>query len=142
MNSPSTEDLVSLIFTVTRLVKEKTVMAGKINPLSIVQLKILSVVSKHEAPTMKDIADSLFITSPSATVAINHLVKDGQLERVPDRIDRRVIHLKMTAKGKKVFVKCRREVLQKISEVLEKLNNRERLELAKVFSKIIDSYKK
>jgi DNA-binding MarR family transcriptional regulator len=96
MNSPSIEDLISLIFTVTRLVKEKTVMAGKISPLSIVQLKILSVVSKHEAPTMKDIADSLFITSPSATVAINNLVKDGQLERVPDKIDRSFIRLNMT----------------------------------------------
>jgi len=142
MKNASIEELVSLMFMASRLVREQTVGHGTHCSVSIAQIKILSIMKDGGTPTMKEIANSLLITSPSATVAINQLVKNGQLKRIPDKTDRRVIRLKITAKGKKTFNEHYKVFVEKIGEVLKKLNVQERAAFAGIFKKIINAYQR
>jgi len=142
MEKIDNKELISLFFTASRLIREKTAGHGTVGCLSIAQLKILSVISERGNPTMKEIADSLFITSPSATSAIDHLVEEGQLKRIPDSEDRRVIRLELTESGKKVFKEGYKQIVAKISEVLDKLDTKEKEFFASIFTKIINCYKK
>lgn len=140
MKDVKVEELISLMFMSGRLIHKQTAGRAKADPRSISQMTILSLISEGGSPTMKDIADSLCITSPSATTAINHLVKAGQLKRVPDKDDRRVIRLEITAKGREIVKKIKKDVVAQISEVLEKLNTQERNAFAGIFRKIINAY--
>jgi len=141
-NNASVEELVSLMFMAGRLMREQTVGHGTHCTLSIAQIKVLSIAKDGGTPTMKEIANSLLITSPSATVAINQLVKNGHLERISDEKDRRIIRLKITPKGKKTFDDHYKIFIEKIGEVLKKLNNQEKAAFAGIFKKIINAYQR
>ena len=142
MKNASVEELVSLMFMASRLIREQTVGHGTHCSLSVAQIKVLSIAKDGGTPTMKEIANSLLITSPSATAAINQLVKNGHLERIPDKTDRRVIRLKITAKGKKTFDEHYKIFVAKIAEVLKHLNNQEKAAFAGIFKKIINAYQR
>lgn len=142
MKNTSIEELISLIFMAGRLFREQTVGHGNHCSLSMAQLKVLSIVSENETTTMKDVANSLLITSPSATAAINQLVKSGHLERIADKNDRRVVRLKITLKGKDAFTEHFKILTEKIGEVLKNLNAQEKNAFAGIFKKIINAYKR
>jgi len=142
MKNVSIEELISLMFMAGRLMREQTVGHGNHCSLSVAQIKILSIAREGNLPTMKEVANSLLITSPSATAAINQLVKNGHLERVPDKNDRRIIRLKITAKGKKTFDDHFKIFVDKIGEVLKNLNTQEKAAFAGIFKKIINAYQR
>lgn len=142
MKNTTAEELVSLMFMASRLIREQTAGHGQHCSLSVAQLKILSIVIDDGAPTMKDIANSLLVTSPTATAAINQLVKSGQLERIPDKNDRRIIRLKITTKGKETFKKHYKMITEKVGEVLNKLSLQEKAAFAGIFKKIVNAYKR
>jgi len=142
MKNVSIEELISLMFMAGRLMREQTVDHGTHCSLSIAQIKILSIAKNGETPTMKEVAHSLLITSPSATAAINQLVKNGYLERISDKSDRRIIRLKITAKGKKTYEDHYKILIEKIAEVLKNLNAQEKAAFAGIFKKIINAYQR
>ena len=74
MENKDLDNLIPLIFTMKRLIREQ--IAGHGDMVSLMQLKILSLVLEKGTPTMKEVANSLFITLPSATSAIDRLVRD------------------------------------------------------------------
>jgi DNA-binding MarR family transcriptional regulator len=60
----------------------------------------MKFIADHTKPKMKDLADYLSITAPSATALINELVKDGFVACTADKSDRRASRLALTMKGK------------------------------------------
>lgn len=138
-NDAQTEALVPLIFNVIRLVREQTAGKGKLDAVSLVQIKILAFVLEKDNPTMNEIAKSLLITAPSATSAIQLLVKDGQLKRITDDTDRRVVRLKITSKGTAIFKKRRSDATKIIGKMLVDLKDREKNDFANILTKIINS---
>lgn len=52
---------------------------------------------------MSDIAAALHITVGSLTTSMNGLVKKGYTERERSGKDRRVVYIRLTAKGKKAY---------------------------------------
>lgn len=139
MNKQSKNDLISLIFTATRLIRERTAGHGKVDPFSMAQFKVLALVSEKGSPTMKEVADLLYITSPSATAIINRLVKARELERIYDKEDRRIVRLMLTEKGRKSLAERREAVTARMSKVIESLNKKERDDLANILIKIINT---
>ncbi len=139
MENTSIQELVPLIFTLNRLIREQISGHGNIDPLSLTQLKILAFILEKGNPTMKEIANSLFITLPSATSAINRLVGDHQLKRIADTRDRRIVRLEITDKGKNIYNKCYKDVLTRMNKLLLQLNIEERKEYARILTKIITS---
>ena len=139
MSIQSKNELISLIFTATRLIRERTTRHGNVNPFSMAQFKVLAFVAEKETPTMKDIADFLYITSPSATAIINRLVKARELERVYGKEDRRIVRLKLTERGKKSLAEGREIAIAKMSKVIESLNEKEKNDLANILTKIINT---
>jgi len=139
MSKQSKNNLISLIFTATRLIRERTAGHGKVDPFSMAQFKVLALISEKGSPTMKEVADLLYITSPSATAIINRLVETRELERIYDKKDRRIVRLRLTEKGKKSFVERREVVTARMSKVIESLNEKEKGDLANILTKIINT---
>lgn len=139
MNDINKKDLISLIFTATRLIRERTAGHGKFDPFSIAQCKVLAFVAENNLPTMKDVAGFLYITSPSATAIINQLVKAGEIQRIYDQEDRRIVRLRLTEKGDKALVERRKEVSARMSKVLESLTEKDKESFAEILTKIINN---
>ena len=59
------------------------------------------------------------------------MVKKGFVERINDEKDRRIIRLKVTGDGKKVFETIRQELTLSFSKILEKMNEQDAKALLK-----------
>ncbi len=72
----------------------------KFDPSTWLQIETMKFISDHDKPKMKDLADHLSITAPSATSLVNGLVKSGFVSCATDWRDRRTSRLVLTRKGK------------------------------------------
>jgi len=132
------DELVSLILGVirsmhSRLNKQHQVDFSKISPLKV---QVLGFIKKQKNPLMKDVADFLLITPPSATSLINSMVKEKLIIRRPDDTDRRIVHLRITLKGNKILCQGFKEITNHMKEVFACLTEKERKQLSNIYRKI------
>lgn len=126
--------IVSLIFTVRNLMHEK-VAQEKDKKVSFLQLITLRFI-KHKKPTMKEIADYLTITAPSATVLCGNLMREGAVKREEEKEDRRIIRMIITKKGEAYLKKGNAEIAKRIENNLMVLTKKEQEELTRILGKV------
>lgn len=73
------------------------------DPASMLRLAAVAYVRERGTPPMRELADYLCITPPSATSLINGLVAAGHLARKRDPLDRRTVRLAVTPAGAKLL---------------------------------------
>ena len=132
--------LISMVFATSRLIRERAKDREKIDPFSFLQLETLRYVAEKDNPSMKDIADYLCVTPPSATSLINSLAEAGQLERIHDKNDRRFVRLIVTHKGKTALARGFKKITTRMRRILSNLNARERSDLFKILEKLSRAY--
>ena len=132
--------LVSLIFTATRLIRERAEQKERIDPFSFLRLGTLHYVEKNANPTMRDIAKHLCVSPPSATSLINGMVKSQFLSRLDSKDDRRIVRLALTAKGKKALKAGFLRVNRRMESVLKNLNAEDQKHLTKILEKLVNVY--
>ena len=131
--------IVSLIFTVRSLTHEKAIEKNNKNA-SFLQLITLRFI-EYKKPTMKEVADYLTITAPSATSLVNNLAKDELVKREEEKGDRRIVKIVITLKGERYLKKGMEYLSQKIKKNLEILSQKEQMELAKILRKLATNLK-
>ncbi len=111
--SPSTDTparIIQLWMEISRLLRKsmskKAPGACQMNHL---QMHGMLVVAEHPDITMKELADLLHISSPSATSFVDRLVKLSWLERVADTKNRKLVHLRMLPAGKDALAQAVKE---------------------------------
>ena len=134
--------LISMIFAVSRLIRERAKDREKIDPFSFLRLETLRYVAEKDNPSMKDVADYLCVTPPSATSLINSLVEAGQIERIYDKDDRRFVRLAVTPKGKTALASGFKKITTRMRRLLSNLNAKERSDLFKILEKFARAYQK
>lgn len=134
------EQLISLIFGTTRLIRERTQGSERIDPFSFLRLETLRYVAERDNPSMKKIADYLCVTPPSATSLIESLVKKGQLTRMFDKKDRRIVRLAITPKGTKTIEKGFSMLAKQMKQILDKLDDKEIDDLSSILEKLSRLY--
>lgn len=132
MSSP--RELTSLIFAVGRLLRERS--AADL-PASYLHLATLRFIDDKKGPLMRDIAAYLRIAPPSATSLVHTLVKQGEVRRIADQNNRRVVRVEVTGKGKKTLSDSAGRKHDFIEDLIRKLNKREQTELQKILQKMI-----
>jgi DNA-binding MarR family transcriptional regulator len=63
-------------------------------------LAVLRLVRAHDGVTVRQVADALQMQSSNASALVSTLSGKGLLRREPDRDDRRVVHLHLTAEAR------------------------------------------
>jgi len=132
------EELIPLILGAVRalhshLKKNHGLDFSRISPLKI---QTLGFIKKQKNPLMKDVADFLAITPPSATSLIESLAKDKLIIRHFDHKDRRVVHLRITDKGSRILSKGFKEMICHMKEVFTCLTEKEKKQLIGIYRKI------
>ena len=103
----------------------------------ISQIDTLAYIAEKENPSMKEIADYLKITPPSATAIIETLQKKGLITRVSGEKDRRTIRVALTPKAWKFFKSIHKRKFAIFTKMLSKLNETEKKQFIKIITILI-----
>lgn len=68
------------------------------------QPEILEYLKEHGDCSQKELADFLGVTPASIATSLKRMSKSGFIERTADETDRRINRLRLTQKGKEVFL--------------------------------------
>lgn len=131
------DQIISLIFMTRRVMHEQVRNEAHKN-FSALHFVTLQYV-KENKPLMKDLADFLAITPPSATSLINSLVEDKMIKRTTDENDRRLVRIVLTKNGDEQMKKCKQKMTGHMKERLARLDEKEQKELIKILIKITEA---
>ena len=87
------------------------------------QIDAISYIAEQGNPSMREIADYLKITPPSATSMVSTMQKNGLITRVANSKDRRTVRITLTLKAWKLFKsfhKIKFDIIKKMFSRLEK----------------------
>jgi len=134
------EKLLSAIFNIGRLVKEEIGQSNCLADFTQTEIEVLKFLHGRRKTTMKSIADYLHIKPSSTTPVIDNLAKKGNIKRISDNKDRRVVYIELTAKGSTNLQKKYKSIHKTIKNVFGKLNDKDKKNLIIILQKI--SYEK
>jgi DNA-binding MarR family transcriptional regulator len=137
MQIAMTQDLVDRIMGATlgisRTLRQK--MACKADEHgNMLQIHALVHIREKEGMTMKEMADYLKITSPSATSFVNRLVKLGWVQRITDAKNRKLVRLKVSPAGMRMLESKMAERKAEMRQVLSLLPSQDQKDLARILS--------
>lgn len=128
--------IINLIFTLRKLTHGR--VAAKLGKeLSYSQLVTLHYI-RDEKPLMKDLADFLAITPPSATSFVDTLVKAGLAKRIFEAGDRRTVRIAIAKKGERYLKLGMDEAVKEMRSRLERLTAKEHQALANILEKLAE----
>ena len=134
------ENIISLIFSLGRLVREHTDEGNPNNP-SFIQLEMMKRISETKGLTMKDVAQFLCIKAPSVTYLMEDLVNSGYAKREQDESDRRLVKIILTSKGKKALETLYPHRADSLRKVLSQLGIVEKKMFTSILERIHEIYK-
>jgi DNA-binding MarR family transcriptional regulator len=104
--------------------------------LSAPQVHTLLALGNDGALAMGDLARRVGITEKTATGLVDRLERDGLVQRVRDDADRRVVHVRLTARGEAAHQRIDRGMLQKLTWLLTRLDAADRRDLFRIIEKL------
>lgn len=135
------ELLMESFHNIKQSLSERTISPRKMH-VTPSQSFVLQYAAKHDKSSVKDIAESMFITSSAATQLIDGLVDNGYLVRKDNPDDRRESILVLTEKARSGFSKMKKDRLEKAKEVFGVLSEEELATYLELNHKILDNLKK
>ena len=99
---------------------------------------LLVCLSHYPVLTAQDVAHLTGRPRNSISRAVNRMLKENYLDRVPDPSDGRQAKLTITPKGKKLHKKVVKYLLRREEQILEILSLKERKELRKIMRKLAE----
>lgn len=105
------------------------------------QFVILNLLARMGEAKMSDLARSLNVTTAAMTGIVDRLVRDLYVVRASDPKDRRIIRVKLTAKGSRIVKDIIEERREMIIKMFGKLSQSDREEYLRILKKIQDHLK-
>ena len=131
--------LMNTVYELGRIMRQRMLMcdAGEIH---MGQVHAMIVIQERPGITMKELADALHITSPSATSFIDRLVKLGYIDREHDAENRRLVRLNISLEGQKILREKMTERRKIFAEILGQLNTVDQESLLRILGKLITTH--
>ena len=107
--------------------------------LSLAQYHTLRLIKANTCIRMRDIKDNLCVSAPYATSVIDKLVKKGVIERYRSKDDRRVVAVKLTAKGEILIRDLDKKKTQFYAKLLKDMNGKDKKVMSEGLSLLVSS---
>lgn len=88
------------IFNRVQVIEETSLRTSQFNDVSLKEMHTIEIIGKNSNVTPSDIARELMLTLGTITTSLNKLEAKGYIERRRSKLDRRVVHLTLTKKGR------------------------------------------
>ncbi len=133
------DQLPPLLMEMARMMRKKLIFDSetKFNPL---QFHALMVIREHDGLTMKEFADALKVTSPSATSFADRLVKLKWVRRKPDPKNRKLVRLEMTAAGNAMIASAMTHHAAVMRDIFSRLSDKDQRELVRILHHLHSSF--
>lgn len=136
MQNNITQDILNYFYSTIRSFKHKLDYSNPIFHLPIAQMEALRIIGEKKKILMKEVADLMSVTPPSATSLINSLSEQGLVERSSDKNDRRTVHLTLTKHGADILQKGIKERCGQLQKLLKNLSLKEQKTLLNILQKM------
>jgi DNA-binding MarR family transcriptional regulator len=110
---------------------------GFTHDLTFSQVEVLRFIGPAGRETMKNIADYLKITPPSATEIVSEMEKRGLVQRKSDTNDRRVVFIILSPSAKKLFISLSKRKDTILKKMTSKLNEKDYKNLERIIKILI-----
>lgn len=141
----TSQEQARAIFSTVRMIQERCVrrhgakLRGEgdmCSDLSFPQFNAVMAVRERQALTMKELAESLQVSAPSASAMVDRLVEMGVLTREQSQVDRREVVIRVSERGLASLTALEEQVLQGLVDLLEKLGPAMASQWTEVYSRI------
>lgn len=105
-------------------------------PLTPAQMNAVRAIRESGQTTVKELAETLQVSAPSASVMVERLVELGVASREQSTQDRREVVIRLTPEGRETAEKMEAFVLGAIAEMLEELGPDYARQWSEVFGRI------
>jgi DNA-binding MarR family transcriptional regulator len=141
LENTTLDNIIDSLFYILPLIHKKLL---KIDPpaiscgcnLSRLHVPVMIIVSEENTLPISEIAQKLFTSRPQMTLLINQLVSAGMVERKPNRADRRVSEITLTAKGRTTVSQLVEILKNSVRKKLSYLSEGELEELSRLLIKL------
>ncbi len=106
--------------------------------ITLPQFIVLNMLNMHGELRMTDLASFMNVTTAAMTGIVDRLVREGYVARVSDPEDRRIIKVKLTAKGASVVKSVKEEEKKVTMKMFGIISQKEREEYLKILTHIRD----
>ena len=111
------------------------VYKGKI---TLPQLLILELLNRQGASKMTELAKFMQVTTAASTGIVQRLVLLGYVQREYDQKDRRIIRIKLSAKGSEVLKKISQQRTQLVTKIFGQISEDDRGEYLRILMQVKD----
>jgi DNA-binding MarR family transcriptional regulator len=135
MENKTVDQILAQTLDLSRMLRQKCFQRDE-KDVNMLQLHAVVLIREHEGMTMKEFAESLKITSPSATSFVNRVVNMGWVQRVADKKNRKLVRLKITPLGKRLLQARMQEKRRCFRDMLKLLSVQDQRDLVRVLQKL------
>lgn len=110
------------IFNKIMIIEEMSLKTSQFNDVSLKEMHTVDIIGKNANVTPSDIAHELLVTLGTVTTSLNKLEKKGYIERTRSQLDRRVVYLTLTQKGRLLYRlhnRFHKNVVNRITEAMD-----------------------
>jgi DNA-binding MarR family transcriptional regulator len=123
------ELILALKINIRKSIKNKCFMG---HDLTFSQAEVLGFIGPSGEKTMKNIADYLKITPPSATEIIAELEKKGLIKRHGDKKDRRIVFITLTDVSRKLYSSLLKQKKLIFRKMISRLTEKDKKEFVRI----------
>jgi len=127
------------VFNDILTIEETALKNGPFSDVTITEVHTVEAVGMYIKKTMGEVAKALHITVGTLTVSIGNLVKKGYVERFRNDIDRRVVKVGLTKKGRLLYRIHQHFHDQMVSDAIAGFTEDESRIFAEALTKLHDS---
>lgn len=113
------------IFNRVQVIEETSLRTSQFNDVSLKEMHTIEIIGKNSNVTPSDIARELMLTLGTITTSLNKLEAKGYIERRRSKLDRRVVHLALTKKGRLLDRLHHKFHKNMVSHIVEDMNEEE-----------------
>jgi DNA-binding MarR family transcriptional regulator len=113
--------------------------ADQLGPVSLVQLRALTVIDEVDGANLLRLSDGMGVTVSTASRLVDRLVGAGLVDRRPSEATRREITLSLTAQGQRLLSRYDDLRLQALHRRLEQLPRRRRAAVIDALGDLVDT---
>ncbi len=120
------QEIARLVNELVDLARKEKLDAGYDN-LTIANVRLMGHLFFAESPlTMREVASTIDVSLPSASVTVDRLEGIGLLVRQHDKQDRRVVHVVLTNKSRKLIGEHIKKSTQPLKDALNEFSDTEK----------------
>ncbi len=136
MPQSTDEKLMATMEVFHRTIKQKIRSYEKEGEISHFQFEVLDYIHANPNATMREVAEYFGVSPPSITTTIQQLVNNGYLVRTFDEKDRRIIRLKLTKEGKKIWESANNALQSRMAQMIYTLTEEEKQTFITIIKKL------